>query len=188
MLCQPSLLQAVRSETDACCNVDGSCDKDKLLGQCPTLDAVWNEALRLYNGSTAVRKAVEDCYVGKKIIHKGDQIFGPARNWQLDGQYFGNDPEVFRPQRWLGEKNFSRSKGFTPFGGGHTHCPGRYFAQREAYLYIALLLRRFTVQVTDPRGRSIAEPQVPKEDLNIPSPAALRYVEDMYVTLSRREA
>ncbi len=47
MLCQPDLFQAVRSETDACFTDDASCSVDDLLTKCPTLDAVWNECLRL---------------------------------------------------------------------------------------------------------------------------------------------
>ena len=186
MLCALDLLQLVRSETDACCNADGSGDVEKLLTRCPNLDSVWNEALRLYNASTAVRKATSDCWVGSKIIHKGDQIFGPVRNWQLEEQYFGGNPEAFHPSRWMGKKDLSRSRGFTPFGGGHTYCPGRYFAQRETYLFVGLLLRRFELQVTDLHGNPITHPQVPRVELNLPAPAAMRPVDDMYVTLSKR--
>ncbi|KAF2188486.1 cytochrome P450 [Zopfia rhizophila CBS 207.26] len=186
MLCTPDILNTVRSETDACCTPDGSCKIEKLLEHCPALDGVWNEALRLYNASTAVRKAVTDCFIGNKIIHSGDQIFGPVRNWQLEEGFFGECARNFRADRWTKNKNLTRSKGFTPFGGGHTYCPGRYFAQRETYMFIAILLRRFELQVTDPSGLPILHPQVPPVEVNLPAPAAMRPVHDIYITLKRR--
>lgn len=186
MLCNRDLFTAVRSEIDACYDSNGAVSLDKLLSQCANLDGTWNEALRLYNASTAVRKATADCYIGNKIIHKDDQIFGPVRNWQLDGHFFGEDAGTFRANRWLKRKDLVRSKGFTPFGGGHTYCPGRYFAQRETYLFIAQLLRRFELQVTDANGSTIPSPQVPPVEINLPSPAAMRPVHDMHITMKTR--
>jgi cytochrome P450 len=186
MLCAPELFYAVRDETDACFTVDGSCNVDRLLTQCSNLDATWNEALRMYNASTAVRKATTDCIIGGKMIHRGDQIFGPVRNWQLDSQYFGRNAAEFDTKRWSKGKDMTRSKGFTPFGGGHTYCPGRYFAQRETYLFIAFFLQRFEVVVTDKVGNSVKSPKVSPVDISFPAPAAMRPVHDMYVTLTLR--
>ncbi|KAJ4982873.1 hypothetical protein SVAN01_11636 [Stagonosporopsis vannaccii] len=187
MLCNPNLFSAVRSEIDACFDSNGAVSLDKLLSQCANLDGTWNEALRLYNASTAVRKANADCFIGNKIIHKDDQIFGPVRNWQLDGHFFGEDAGIFRAERWLKRKDLARSKGFTPFGGGHTYCPGRYFAQRETYFFVAQLLRRFELQVSDADGNVVHNPQVPRVEINLPSPAAMRPVHDMHITMKARK-
>ena len=92
MLCDPDLFNSVRTELDACCALDGSCDVDKLLTDCPHLDTIWNETLRLYNGATAVRKAVGECRIRGKVDHSGDQVFGPARNVHLVPSLFGRKP------------------------------------------------------------------------------------------------
>jgi cytochrome P450 len=186
MLSDQELIKVVRDETDLCFTPDGECDLHKLITACPTLDAIWNEVLRLYNASTAVRKASEDCVIGGKNIHKGDQIFGPVRNWQLDKQYFGEKADQFNASRWTETKGLTRSRGFTPFGGGHTYCPGRYFAQREIYSYIAVLLQNFRLNVTDSSGTPIMNPKVPPVETNLPAPAAMRPVYDILITLTKR--
>jgi cytochrome P450 len=186
MLCDRPLIEAVRNETDTHIASDGTCDIDSLVTSCPNLDAVWNETLRLYIASTAVRKASANCIIGGKIIHKDDQIFGPARNWQLDAQYFGENAHHFDAGRWIRNKALSRSKGFTPFGGGQTYCPGRYFAQRETYSFIASLLQRYDLQVTHRDGCIIENASAPPVEVNLPAPAAMRPVHDVYVTLRER--
>lgn len=186
MLCDPDLLSNVRAETDHCIREDGSCDLEALLHSCPHLDAVWHECLRLYNASTAVRKATAPCVIGGKTIHIGDQIFGPVRNWQLEQSFFGDNPSAFSADRWL-KKNLTRSKGYTPFGGGHTYCPGRFFAQREAYMLIALTLNRFDLTVTDKDGTAVQEPRVPDVQVNLPAPAAMQPVTGIMVAITDRK-
>lgn len=188
MLCDPSLLKSVRIETDACCTLDGSCDLGKLLTRCPHLDAVWNETLRLYNAPTTVREAVAECHISNKTIHSGDQIFAPARNFHLDEKFFGSNPGEFEPKRFLNNKNLPRSKGFIPFGGGHTLCPGKHFAQRETYMFLAVTLHRFELQITETDAAVISEPKVPPIEKTLPAAAAVGPAHDVFVTLRRREA
>lgn len=95
----------------------------------------------------------------------------------------GREFDVYRCSK---NKNLTRSRGFTPFGGGHTYCPGRYFAQRETYMFIATLFRRFELEVTDKQGAPIVNPQVPPVEVNLPAPAAMRPVHDRFMTLRSR--
>lgn len=134
----------------------------------------------------AARKAVMDCHIGGKTIHAGDQIFGPFRNWQLDDRFFGPNATEFDTSRWIKNKNLTRSRGFTPFGGGQTACPGRHFAQRETYSFIALLLNRFELQVTDCNGIGIAEPTVPRVAAGFPTEGIMAPESDMHITLKPR--
>lgn len=165
-----------------------SCDVDKLITDRPHLDAIWNETLRLYNGATAVRKAVGECRIGGKVIHSGDQVFGPARNFHPEPRLFGRKPFEFDAERFLDDKNLPRSRGFIPFGGGHTYCPGRYFAQREMYMLLALTLDRFELQVTDSEGTLVTRPQVPPVPRSMPASTAIGPANDLYVTLRQRRA
>jgi cytochrome P450 len=183
----PALLKTVREETDACCTDDGACDLNKLVSDSPHLLAVWQESLRFYNAGTTVRKATGDCNIGGKHIHDGDQIFGPIRNFALRQDFFGGDSHEFNAYRWLQNPNLVRSKGYLPFGGGHTYCPGRYFAQREIFMFIALTLRRFDIRVTTAEGVPVEQPKAPPIRVDLPSPGAIAPNEDVFITMSERQ-
>ena len=118
----------------------------------------------------------------------GIKLFAPVRNFHLEERVFGGNPREFDPQRFLHNKNLPRSKGFIPFGGGHTYCPGRYFAQREIYTFLALTLHRFELQVTDAEAAIISKPQVPPVEKSLPAATAIGPAHDVFVTFRRREA
>jgi cytochrome P450 len=152
---------------------------DRLLHECPQLDAIWHEVLRVYNGASVAREAMVDTVVGGKEVPKGQKIVAPFRQFLLDGDVFGADPLIFNPERFLRKKNLHKAKGYSPFGGGSTYCPGRFFAQREIYMFIAWTYQRFDLSV---------EPGavIPPIDLATPCPAAMKPNGDMNVTLKPR--
>lgn len=155
-----------------------------LLSECPYLDAIWFETMRLYNATSAVREATSPCVVGGKIIRVGDQIVAPFRQFHTNPEIFGLDALSFRPERFLENKGLSRKKGYAPFGGGYTYCPGRLFAQREIYLFVAVTLRKMDLSLV-PRQGGVRMPQV---DQKTPSPAAMGPDEDVMVKLRPRKA
>jgi cytochrome P450 len=184
LLYQPSYLGAVREEIDAACSAtpDGKPDMDVLLGACPHLDAIWYETMRVYNATSAIRGAKLPCVVGGKAIRVGDQLVAPFRQFHMNRDLFGSDAQCFRPERFLENKGLHRSKGYAPFGGGYTHCPGRLFAQREIYLFVAETLRRYDLALVPRPG----DPRMPQPDESTPSPAAISPDEDVVVQLSPR--
>ncbi|KAI1478506.1 hypothetical protein K445DRAFT_320938 [Daldinia sp. EC12] len=63
-------------------------------------------------------------------------------------EFFGEDAEEFRPERW---ENLRPGWEFLPFNGGPRICPGQKFALTEASYTIARLLRAFSkVENLDP--------------------------------------
>lgn len=187
LICKPDILIATRAETDATFKPDGSIDLNLLSTSCPHLDSAWHEALRVYNASTAVRKAVEPVIIGGKQIHVGDQIFGPARNFQFDGVTFGDDSASFNVERFLNHDGLHKSRNYVPFGGGHTYCPGRHFAQRETYMLVARALKRFEFEVANKIEEGIEDPVPPPVELKLPAPAAMRPEVDMFVNVRPRK-
>ncbi|PWY68226.1 cytochrome P450 oxidoreductase, partial [Aspergillus eucalypticola CBS 122712] len=186
ILTNPILKASIESEITACFpspTSDQGCDMEKLSSACPHLNALWAEALRLYNFSTAVRKAVDDCSVGTKIIHKGDQVFGPVRNFHLAEGVFSTGAAEFDYTRFLKNPKIRQAKEYFPFGGGHTLCPGRYFAEREVYLLVAMSLRRFKMEVTTADGGVVESPKVPHIRMDLPSLAAAAPAGDLFVTV-----
>ena len=153
-----------------------------LLTACPHLDAIWYETLRLYNASSVVRGAITPCVVGGKSISPGDNIIGPFRQFHLNRSIFGADASNFNPRRFVENKMLPRTKGYAPFGGGHTTCPGRLFAQREIYLFVAMTLWKFDLEL-EPQS----PPQtMPKVDDHTPSVVAMSPDKDVMVNIRPR--
>lgn len=182
ILTDPAYLASLRSEVDRAFSISGDVDENVLLTQCPHLDAVWHETLRFYNNASAVRSASAPCVIGGKDIHVGDTVIGPFRQFHLHRGIFGEDARTFEPRRFLNKPNLQRVKGYAPFGGGHTHCPGRLFAQSEIYLFIALTLYRFELSL-HPQEEKLGIPNVTRI---VPEPAAMAPDRDMLVILSPR--
>lgn len=64
--------------------------------------------------------------------------------------HYWDDPETFRPERWLNVTNEERERrrfAFLPFSAGSRNCIGQRFATIEAQLIVAPLIRAFRVQV-----------------------------------------
>lgn len=177
-------MDIVREETDAAFfGSENDPDMHVLLNNCPHLDAMWFETMRLYNATSAVREATSPCIVGGKTIRVGDQIVAPFRQFHTNPDIFGGDALNFRPERFLEDRGLSRKKGYAPFGGGYTYCPGRLFAQREIYLFVALTLRTINMRLVPRQGGA----RVPQADMKTPSPAAIGPDEDVIVRLQPRE-
>lgn len=135
---------------------------DRVLGdRVPTLDdlaampytrAVVAETMRLYPPAYIVgrRAAVPVTVAGQPF---------PARTIFLVSQWVTHrdprwwpEPEAFRPERWFDEAAAAARPKFAyfPFGGGTRICIGEQFAWMEAMLCLAMLARRWRVEVPGP--------------------------------------
>lgn len=68
--------------------------------------------------------------------------------------YWGEDADEFRPERFLTEdgKTFKKMEHYMPFSIGKRACPGEPLAKVELFLYFTAILQRFCV--TLPEGKS----------------------------------
>ncbi|XP_012223711.2 cytochrome P450 9e2-like [Linepithema humile] len=115
------------------------------------LDAVINEALRIYPVSVALdRICMKDFELPPTLpgikpytIKKGQGIWIPVYGLHHDPKYF-EEPEKFDPERFLGErKNESLHCGaYLPFGSGPRMCIGNRFALLETKVLLFHLLAR----------------------------------------------
>ena len=105
-------------------------------------EAAVREALRLYPPAHEIRRQpVEDVEIGGYEVPEGSLVILPT--WVLHrDERFWDDPEQFRPERFLGEQDRPEFAYF-PFGGGPRHCIGERFAMMEAQIIVATLAREW---------------------------------------------
>lgn len=141
--------------------------------------------LRVYNNVAVVREVTSPTMLGGKNLRRGDTMLSPFRQFNLDRNVYGDDVLNFRHDRFLEGKLTTGTKTFRPFGGGHTHCPGRFLARREVYVFVALAINRFNIHLD-----SINGPQAfPKPDQRKPNLGAMAPIDgyDLIVNVTPKQ-
>lgn len=121
------------------------------LAQLPLAGRVLSETLRLYPPAYVVpRVCAEPVTLGGYRIEPGAEVWLWTYFMHHDARWF-EEPERFRPERFLPEAELARRPNtFIPFGAGSRACVGRHFADLEAILCLAALLRRFKLHLVSP--------------------------------------
>jgi cytochrome P450 len=57
------------------------------------------------------------------------------------------EPEVFIPERWLGDDAQASKANLIPFGKGPRMCVGMNLSYMEAYVFLGNLFRRFEISL-----------------------------------------
>ncbi|KAI8969412.1 cytochrome P450 [Trametes punicea] len=117
--------------------------------------AVLNETLRHFPPVVTIPKhSVEDTNftltnsAGQKAtvpVPAGSAIGICTPALHFNSRYW-EDPEAFRPQRFLG--NYPRDA-FLPFSGGPRGCIGRGFAETESIAVLSMIISRYKVEVQE---------------------------------------
>ncbi|KAL8763458.1 MAG: hypothetical protein Q9184_000766 [Pyrenodesmia sp. 2 TL-2023] len=178
ILHDPKLLEILRHETRPVAEAEPS-NMARALAECPRLDAVYHEVLRVATASTSIRTVVSPTTIGGKELLVGSDVFIPSRQMHLDPEVFGSDACEFNSTRFLGNK-LNKSPSYQPFGGGTTYCPGRFLAKREVLTFVALALNRFNVAVAS-NGRQ--QSQFPRLETRKPSLGVLAPISGDDVTI-----
>lgn len=111
-------------------------------------NAFMNEVLRLYPPiGMIIRYNEKEENLKGVIVPAGTRLIIPIHLLHRHPNYW-KDPEEFQPERWLGEKHPSSHKhSFMPFSNGPRNCIGYYFAEMEAKLLMAPLIRHFSYRL-----------------------------------------
>lgn len=137
----------IRDETKAAFSKDGTFDLKYLHNQCPQLNAMWNETIRMSSYSASVRFITDDTIIGGKVLRRGNRLMIPFRQLHFDQGIFGKTADSFDHERFLNKANLTQSNNWRPFGGGNTMCPGRHVAKRAVLVFVAMLLQRFDIEM-----------------------------------------
>ncbi|KAI0118649.1 cytochrome P450 [Nemania sp. FL0031] len=179
----PVLMDIVRRETETAIRKDGTIDLRHLHSSVPQLDNMWKEMLRLSAFAASVRLITEDTVIGDKILRKGNRLIIPYRQLHMDETVYGESASQFRPERFAKTPGLTNNNNYRPFGGGATMCPGRHIARHAVYIFIAMVLNRFDLEV---RG----DQTTLEADLTRPVPGLMspKVGQELRVRLTERRA
>ena len=126
----------------------------------PYLQAVVNEVLRLYPPAYILaRTSIAPSSIGGYDFPADTTIIMSQWVMHRDARYF-DDPEAFRPERWLdGLEDRLPAGAYFPFGDGPRRCIGQNFALLESVLVIATVAQRFGFRLV-PGHKVVPEPLV----------------------------
>lgn len=150
---------------------------DRLLNHSPTLDAAFNETLRVTSVSSSARNIQAPVVIGDKTLCTDGKILMPYRQLHLEESVFGPDTTTFNHKRFLEKPDLSRSPSFKPFGGGSTYCSGRFIAKREVLAFVALAVHRYDFSLETP------ERAFPRMDETKPTLGIMDPVPQDHITL-----
>ncbi|KAH7131305.1 cytochrome P450 [Dactylonectria macrodidyma] len=151
LLKNPQCMQRLRDEIKTC-EEQGNLSKFPTFQESqkmPYLQAIIKEALRMHpaTGLPLERVVPEGgATIAGHYFPEGTVV--GINTWveHRDPRYFGNDADVFRPERWLDEDSDRISvmnRHWMPFGLGSRSCIGRHVSMLEISKLVPRLIRDF---------------------------------------------
>ncbi len=141
----PDARARVEAEIDAIGHVPTYAD----LGKLPFALAVFKEAMRIFPPAYILpRRVVRPVDIGPYRIGRNTLVFVNVLGIHRRPDLF-EDPDAFRPERFLGDAEKALPRGaYIPFGGGPRVCIGNHFATMEGHLLMSILLSRLRFDLT----------------------------------------
>ena len=151
LLKHPAYLAEVVKELDGLA-AEGTDVSYQALREMPKLEAAIKEALRLHPPLILLlRLAKVPVEVEGHLIPAGALVAASPSVSNRDPQAFV-DAESFDPARYLGQRDDDAANPWSwiPFGAGRHRCVGAAFAMMQLKAIFAVLLRRYTFELTQP--------------------------------------
>jgi fatty acid omega-hydroxylase len=161
LLCNyPEVESKAREEVNEVCSAAGLQYDD--VNRMPYLTAIIHETLRLYPSvPLAIKYTVaDDVWPDGTFVPAGANAAYNTYAMGRDKTIWGEDAEVFRPERWLEMERMPSNYDYPAFKGGPRECLGRRLAMIEMKMLLATLLPRFTLQLAVPADKIEMDSQV----------------------------
>jgi len=146
----PRVAGLVAAEADAVLGEGAVLREIGAVDRFPYLDAAVDEAMRIKPVAPFLGlETNRDVVIGDVFVPQRTPVIVMTRLAGLNPADFP-EPEVFRPERWLGERppvNDDPSRKLFPFGGGPRFCPGRYLALAEIKMAMSMIAKNFRVEL-----------------------------------------
>ena len=139
-----------------------------LATRCPLFKACYLEALRLDSAPCSVKTVQQDFVISESlgetrggsapetyVLRAGSYVDIPYDVHQMDPRYYPH-PDVYDPRRFLvpsdvpGEGPAVHAGTLRPYGGGHSMCKGRNFAEPECLVFVAGVLTLWDIEPANP--------------------------------------
>ncbi|KAH6832657.1 hypothetical protein C2S53_006444 [Perilla frutescens var. hirtella] len=141
----PNVMEKLKSQIRNLVGKKGRVDEDD-LAKLPYLNAVINEALRLYPPAPLLvpRETIERCSLAGYEIQPKTVVYVNAWAIARDPEHWKN-PDAFVPERFLNSNIDIKGQDFEviPFGSGRRMCPGIPMGLANVELTVANLLYSF---------------------------------------------
>jgi len=150
----PEAANRIREEGEAVCGTRAPTAAD--YSALVYTRSVIQETMRLYPPIWGlIRVAAEHDEIAGKQIQPGDRVvlfaYGAHHNPR-----FWDEPETFRPERWIDKTKRQVKYSYLPFGAGKRSCIGGAMSQVENTLALSILLRRFRPEYVGPEPAGIS--------------------------------
>jgi cytochrome P450 len=120
------------------------------------LSGVVNEILRVYpNVGHRGRVVNRDTMLHNLHLKKGTIVVWPVCAKNRDPQHWGQDADMFKPERWLladgtgKDTEYRDTFGFMTFGQGSRKCPGEHYTRAAMASMLIGLIGRFEFRRPD---------------------------------------
>ncbi|KAL4796710.1 putative cytochrome P450 [Aspergillus venezuelensis] len=118
-----------------------------LTENCPLLDSLYSEVLRLVVTSPMTRYVSETSTIGGKTLREGSKVLIIYRHLHTNESIWGPTPSLLQPSRFLHDKTLKTNVSYRPWGGGKHVCPGRFLAKKAVFTFVALLLGQYNLNL-----------------------------------------